>query len=163
MAFALRGLLFTALTMLLAACAGSPPRAPAEAPRPEFRGGPNAILLQYDSNQDGAVTREELIAGLQAEFGRLDTNHDGCLDNAQVAAINQKRLAEDQSTATLLQDWNQDGCVDYREFATAAYSLFDEMDANRDGKVTPEEFNPRSGRAPRPQPPAPGQGRRGGP
>jgi Ca2+-binding EF-hand superfamily protein len=152
-----------ALTVPLLGCAGRPSRAPAEAPRPpEFRGGPNAILLQYDANHDGTVTREELVAGLQTEFARLDTNHGGCLDAAQISAINQQRLAVDQSTATLLQDWNQDGCVDYREFATAAYSLFDELDANRDGKVTPEEFNPRPARAPRPQPPQAGRGPRGG-
>jgi Ca2+-binding EF-hand superfamily protein len=154
--------LLLALTLPLLGCAGRPAAAPAPAGRPpEFRGGPNAILLPYDANQDATVTREELIAGLQAEFSRLDTNHDGCLDADQVSAINQQRLAADQSTATLLQDWNQDGCVDYREFATAAYSLFDELDSNRDGKVTPDEFNPRPQRALRPQPPAAQQRRQG--
>ena len=34
--------------------------------------------------------------------------------------------------------------MDYREFSAAAYSLFDQLDRNGDGKVTPQEFNPRA-------------------
>jgi Ca2+-binding EF-hand superfamily protein len=144
-----------ALTIALAACSsgprqpsGPPPWTPnKEAPRDEnFRGGPNAMLLQYDANKDGTLTRDELIEGLRTEFARLDADHKSCLDMAQAGAVNEQRLALDQSTATPLQDWNLDNCIDYREFATAAYSLFDSTDRNRDGKITPQEFNP--GQAP---------------
>ncbi len=122
------------------------------------------MLLKYDANHDGTLTRDELIAGLKAEFAVLDTHHTGCLTPDQVTEINQERIAADQSTATPLQDWNQDGCVDYREFSAAAYSLFDQLDRNGDGKVTPQEFNPRASR-PGTQPgaaPAQKRGRRGG-
>ena len=34
--------------------------------------------------------------------------------------------------------------MDYREFSAAAYSLFDQLDRNGDGKITPEEFNPKA-------------------
>jgi predicted small lipoprotein YifL len=139
------------LVCALAGCGSSGPRwnpYPTPPPRDEnYHGGPNAMLLKYDANHDGTVTRDELIAGLKAEFAALDTNHTGCLTPDQVIAINQQRIAADQSAATPLQDWNQDGCVDYREFSAAPYSLFDQLDRNGDGKVTPEEFNPR-GRPP---------------
>jgi EF hand len=132
---------------MLAACGSSrpePARNPNPTPRNEnFHGGPNALLLKYDANHDGTLTRDELIAGLKKEFAAFDTNHDGCLTPDQVDAINQARIAADRSTATPLQDWNQDGCVDYREFSAAAYSLFDQLDRNGDGKITPEEFNPK--------------------
>jgi Ca2+-binding EF-hand superfamily protein len=88
------------------------------------------------------VTRAELTAGLKADFDKYDTRHTGCLDSSQTAAINAARIAADQSTATTLQDWNGDGCIDFREFATAAYSLFDQLDRNGDGTVTAREFNP---------------------
>jgi hypothetical protein len=115
-----------------------------ELPRDEnYHGGPNAMLLKYDANHDGTLTKDELIAGLKADFDHYDTDRDGCLTPDQVATINQERVAADQSTATPLQDWNQDGCVDYREFAAAAYSLFDQLDKNGDGKITPQEFNPK--------------------
>jgi hypothetical protein len=158
------------LALLLAACSSAPKAPPRwssekEPPRDEnFHGGPNATLLQYDANHDGTLTRAELIAGLKADFGRLDTNHTGCLTPDQVAAINAQRIAADQSTATPLQDWNQDGCVDLREFSTAAYSLFDQMDLNGDGKIGPQEFDPKkkAGAAPA-QPEARGRRGDGGP
>ena len=120
------------------------------------------LVSHHDNNYAGAVKR---LNAIHAEFAALDTHHTGCLTPDQVEAINQQRIAADQSAATPLQDWNQDGCVDYREFSAADYSLFDELDRNGDGKITPQEFNPRArpgtnGTAPQPQQ---GGGRRGGP
>ena len=134
-------------------------------PRDEnYHGGANAMLLKYDANHDGTLTKEELIAGLRAEFDALDTKHTGCLAPDQVDAINQQRIAADQSAATPLQDWNGDGCVDFREYAAATFSLFDQLDKNGDGKITPQEFNPRAARPGQQTNPAPaqGRGRRGG-
>ena len=51
-----------------------------------------------------------------------------------------RRVDADQATATPIVDWNQDGCVDYTEFSAAPYSLFDQLDANHDGKLTPKEL-----------------------
>jgi Ca2+-binding EF-hand superfamily protein len=157
---------------MLAACGSSKPSGPRWSPFPvppprdeNYHGGQNAMLLKYDANRDGTLTREELIAGLKAEFAALDTRHTGCLTPDQVDAVNQSRIAADQSTATPLQDWNQDGCVDYREFSAAAYSLFDQLDKNGDGKITPQEFNPRAARPGTQNEAAPAQrrNRRGGP
>jgi Ca2+-binding EF-hand superfamily protein len=137
---------------MLAGCGSSGPGSgpnPNRRPPPRNdnnRGGPAALLLKYDANHDGTLTRDELIAGLKKEFAALDTNHDGCLTPDQVDAVNQARIAADRSAATPLQDWNQDGCVDFREFSAAAYSLFDELDRNGDGKITQDEFNPRAAR-----------------
>ncbi len=142
-------ILFCCCAVMLAGCGPRTPRSPNmydpnyRPPRDEnFNGGPNAMLLKYDANHDGSLTRAELNAGLKAEFDKYDTNHTGCLDPTQVAAINAARIAEDQSTASPLQDWNQDGCIDLKEFSTAATSLFDELDKNGDGTITPKEFNP---------------------
>lgn len=164
----LSALCLAGLALLLTACSSGPKTPPRwspikEEPRDEnFHGGPNAILLKYDANHDGTLTKDELVAGLKAEFAALDSDHNGCLNADQTATINQQRIALDQSTATLLQDWNQDGCVDYREFSTAAYSLFDQLDANSDGKITPQEFNPRARAAPARPGGQEGGGRRGG-
>ena len=164
------------LVALLAACGSSKPSGPRWSPYPtiaprdeNYHGGQNALLLKYDSNHDGTLTREELVAGLKAEFAALDPKHTGCLTPDQVDEINQARIAADQSTATPIQDWNQDGCVDFREYSAAAYSLFDQLDRNGDGKITPQEFNPRAARpgmqngAPPAEQPEQGRGRRGRP
>lgn len=137
-------------------------------PRDEnYHGGPAAILRGYDTNKDGILTRDEFQAQLRAEFIAADTGRTGCLTNAEVLAINQKRIEADQSTATPLQDWNQDGCVNYQEFATAPASLFAQFDKNRDGRVSALELDPRAGRGGRgaqlPGAEGTGRGGRGGP
>lgn len=140
--------------LLLAACSGGrrepPPwMRPTEKPRDEnYHGGNAAMLLRYDANHDGTVTRDELIRGLKAEFAAHDTHRNACLDAEQAAQINQARVDADQSTATPVMDWNQDGCIGYTEFSAAPYSLFDQLDANRDGKLDPKELQ-RAGAKPR--------------
>ena len=62
----------------------------------------------------------------------------------EVRAINEKRIQELGSTATPLIDWNQDGCVDFNEFAGPIRSLFTAMDRNEDDKLDPKELNPRA-------------------
>lgn len=153
---------------MLAACSHQPPpRAAGPKPRDEnYHGGPNALLLKYDANKDGVLTRDELTAGLKAEFA-ADSGGKACLDPDQVAAINQARVAADQSTATPLMDWNNDGCIDFTEYSAAAYSLFDQLDRNNDGKVDAKEFNPGDAKqgagAPSGQPERARRGRGGAP
>jgi hypothetical protein len=136
-----------AALLLLAACSHKPVppwMLSDEKPRDENYHGGNAsiLLMRYDADQDGVLTKQELAAGLRAEFAAHDTHHNGCLDADQVAEINQARVEADQATATPIMDWNQDGCVDYTEFSAAPYSLFDQMDANHDGKLTAKELGP---------------------
>jgi len=60
-----------------------------------------------------------------------------------------------------VMDWNQDGCIDYTEFSAAPYSLFDQLDADHDGKLTPKELK-RAGAGPRqPEPREQGEEPRG--
>ncbi|HEY4941752.1 MAG TPA: hypothetical protein VII56_10010 [Rhizomicrobium sp.] len=108
---------------------------------------PNAGLLRYDANHDGTLTRAELLAGLKAEFDAYDVNHTNCLGPDQVRAINQVRVQQDASQASPLVDWNQDNCIDFKEFSGNTLSLFDTLDTNHDGQLSPQELNP-SGRTP---------------
>ena len=142
-----------AAVFLLAACGGrqQPPpwMRPTEKPRDEnYHGGNAGLLLKYDANHDGTVTRDELIRGLKAEFAAHDSRGNACLDPEQADQINQARVDADQSTATPVVDWNQDGCIDYTEFSAAPYSLFDQLDINHDGKIDPKELQ-RAGAKPR--------------
>jgi hypothetical protein len=141
--------------LALAACSGQridrrPPwMRSAEQPRDEnYHGGNAGMILKYDANHDGTLTRDELIKGLQAEFAATDIHHKGCLDADQAGAINQARVDADQSTATPVVDWNQDGGIDSTEFSAAPYSLFDQLDINHDGKLEPKELQ-RAGAKPK--------------
>lgn len=136
-------LLLIAASLALSAC-GSSHKPRLDQPRPAEWHPPRDLLTKYDSNHDGTVTKAELEAGLKAEFDAADKNHTGCLPAAEVTAINEARWTEQGSTATPLIDWNQDGCIDLNEYAGTARSLFTQMDRNGDGKLTPEELNPRA-------------------
>ena len=161
-------LLILLCALALAACGGQPQQLPAwmrptEKPRDEnYHGGNAAMLTRYDANHDGTLTREELIAGLKAEFAAHDTHHNGCLDADQAADINQARVDADQSTATPVVDWNQDGCIDYTEFSAAPYSLFDQLDADHDGKLTPKELQRGGAAKPKDPDAAPAEQEQGG-
>jgi hypothetical protein len=132
-----------AAALFLAGCAERPHHHfGEEPPRPEWRPQRN-ILLQYDANHDGTVTRAEMEAGLKADFDKIDINHNGCLSDDEVRAENDRRWKADASTYSPLIDWKHKGCIDFKEFAATARSLFDELDLNSDGKLTPQELNPR--------------------
>src|SRR5258707_11130816 len=98
---------------------------------------PVAMLVRYDANHDGTLTRKELEAGLKAEFDALDTKHLGCLDSDEVTAINEERMRSDESAASPLIDWKKKGCIDLDEYATTPRSLFLQLDTNGDGELSP--------------------------
>ena len=99
-----------------------------------------ALLLRYDANHDGVITREEMEAGLKADFDAADSDHDGCLSPPEVRAENERRLKQDGAQASPLVDWNLDGCVDRREFGNTVRSYFELADRRKDGKVTQLEL-----------------------
>jgi Ca2+-binding EF-hand superfamily protein len=131
-------------TLVVAGCAGNRPPWREEQQYRPTRG----ILEAYDSNHDGTITRAEMEQGLRADFAKADAKHAGCLDADQARAVNQQRWEKDQSTYSPLVDFKGTGCIDFGEFAAAPRSLFDQMDADGDGKVTPNELQPRRGRRP---------------
>lgn len=137
----MRKTVLAVLVLALAGCADDrPPREREEKPKPFH---PSIELLQrYDANHDGTITRAEMEAGLKAEFAAADTNHDGRLDLDEARAVNEQRWSENASTTSTVVDWNQDGFVDFNEFAGTARSLFAELDKDGDGQVTPKEISP---------------------
>lgn len=70
------GLALGASALAAAASAQTTPPAPPVMPAPQMRA---------DANGDGIVTRDEAIAQAAARFDRMDANHDGKLDQAELA------------------------------------------------------------------------------
>ena len=120
---------------------------------PPGAGGPNAgirplseqeqnirFMLSFDGDSDGTVTRDELETALRRQFAACDTNHDGHIDIREMQAENDRRFRVNGAGASPLIDWNQNGEIDFDEFATTARSLFAELDRNMDSKLTPDEL-----------------------
>jgi Ca2+-binding EF-hand superfamily protein len=132
-----RLIVMAAAVLVLAGCASAPPRPRAQ----EEWHSPLTILRKY-ADKDGKLTRAELETGLRKDFAAADTNHDGVLEEDEVRAVNEARLLEDQSAASPLIDWKGRGYVDFDEFAETARALFEQLDVNGDGVLTPQELNP---------------------
>lgn len=151
--------------VLIAACAGprNPRVAPNRPPPPITEIEQDIkLMLSYDENSDGTVTRQELEDGLHRQFAAADLDHDGRIDLKEMQAENDRRFRAFGTEASPLIDWNQDGYIDFDEFASTPRSVFEEMDKNHDAKLDGNEL--RLPNAPRPaQPrPVPRQGQGGG-
>ena len=98
------------------------------------------LLLPFDADNDGIITRAELDAGIEAEYRTADTNGDGCLDGEEIRAENDRRLEKAGAQATPVIDWNLSGCADAAEFGSAFRTYFDFVDRPRDGRLTRVEL-----------------------
>jgi Ca2+-binding EF-hand superfamily protein len=140
----MRGLFLAGIACLLLAAACAPATKPRWSPfapqRAEDWHSGKRLIAGYDANNDGQVTRGELEAGLRQNFWQADHNRDGRLDPEEVAEANQRRIRLDESTAMPLIDWNQDGYVDFDEFAAGVRSQFEQLDLNGDGVISLDEF-----------------------
>jgi hypothetical protein len=137
--------------------AGDPPQ-PAQSRHP-----------QADANGDGIITREEAKGHrrLEANFDELDTNKDGQLDAAELNSGRDAMRAQRQAEAT--QRWQAadkdgDGALSREEAAgmPGVATRFDEVDANKDGKVERAEMHEYRQRN-RPSGPGAGHGQGPGP
>ncbi|HWY14944.1 MAG TPA: hypothetical protein VNX86_07385 [Rhizomicrobium sp.] len=127
----------SAAALLIAGCSGSPkPRPQGEQWHP-----PTEMLDKY-ANKNGVLTRAALEAGLRADFAAADVGHTGCLDENEVREINEARWKEGASTSSPLIDFRHNGCVDFEEFAATPRSLFEQLDKDGNGQLTPKELHP---------------------
>lgn len=113
-------LLATFLLALLAVASGAAPPDSGDHPRRGFMGWDR--ISQFDEDGDGAVSREELERGMDL-FGRLDTNGDGVLTEADFEG--RPRMRERSAM---------------RMHRPPGFFLF-AADADRDGEITQEEWS----------------------
>ena len=100
-----------------------------------------------DTNGDGKVTREEHAAGARSMFQKMDANRDGKVTASEMEAAQRAIAGSDAAPDSLSAadkikavDQDGDGVLTAAEHANASRTMFDKMDANRDGVLTPEEM-----------------------
>ena len=108
---------------------------------------PMARLKAADTNGDGMISRDEAKAlpRIAKHFDEIDANHDGQLTADELRAFHQKmHEAHKARGAGFFKklDTDGDGRISRSE-AQAAPRLaarFDDIDANKDGFLTPDEL-----------------------
>jgi Ca2+-binding EF-hand superfamily protein len=101
------------------------------------------LLAQQPQNDQARAANAERRA---AAFARLDTNHDGLLSVEEWAAGRQafarqlrQRQARQVRQRVRRMDANGDGTISREEWRGKP-EMFDRIDADKDGKLTPAEF-----------------------
>ncbi|RZJ32479.1 MAG: EF-hand domain-containing protein [Brevundimonas sp.] len=119
-----------------------PPGAPPEAPQAGRQGG--MAMGQLPRTADAIPAWSERI------FGRLDANADGAVTGNELTILTQEPVASmggGRLRAMISRsDANRDARVSGEEFAAGATRAFERMDANGDGQLSDDEL---------PQAPAP--------
>lgn len=82
-------LLAGATAFFLTAAGLAVAQTPPLAPPPGGPGGygPGRAMMRADANGDGVITRQEAIDEATKRFDRMDANHDGKLDAAELQAM----------------------------------------------------------------------------
>lgn len=125
---------------------------------------PGDPRTQADTNGDGIVTRDEVVADASARFALTDADGDGGITEEEWLAAAEARRAEMKERAEdgkgregrrgrgrrggggrgfdmMLSriDSNADGMINEEEMVGAATSRFDKVDANGDGQISADE------------------------
>jgi len=98
------------------------------------------LLLRYDADSDGTVSRTEMDSGVNADYALADTNGDNCIQGQEIRDENDRRLERDGGVASPITDWNLDGCVNMNEFGSSIRSYFSFADRSQDGAVNTAEL-----------------------
>jgi Ca2+-binding EF-hand superfamily protein len=103
------------------------------------------MFAREDANKDGRLTRDESRMP-SAWFERADANKDGALTLAELTEARKSAVADKGAGkgpgAGKHQrfDANGDGKVDREELRTSAANQFTQLDKNKDGNLTSDEF-----------------------
>jgi EF hand len=100
----------------------------------------------FDQDKDGVMTAEEYTAVAEKQFGRVDSNSDGSIDQDEyvfgIPEGNDEEL-ERAKKRFLIMDKNGDGSATSEEYTGFGIAVIELADGNgdQDGKMTIDEFS----------------------
>jgi Ca2+-binding EF-hand superfamily protein len=113
------------------------------------KGERGSHFKKADADGNGALSRAEVqksMPRLAGKFDQIDSNKDGQLSRGELAAWKKAHRAERQAKAAERfrhADTDRDGAISRAEAEKHAPRLakkFDQIDSNKDGKLTPDEL-----------------------
>ena len=104
-----------------------------------------AFFARVDTNSDGAIDAGEILAARTARFAQLDENGDGVISEIEQMRAQDRIIRRAAALEALMarqfkrMDTNGDHAVTADEFEDMP-RISARLDANRDGRITEEEF-----------------------
>jgi len=95
---------------------------------------------KLDTNRDNFVDRAEAEALVHAEFNQYDTDRNNILTEAELRLIVQASLQREAAAREQMERQRRQGMVTIHEFIDMQLKGLDQLDANKDGRITREEF-----------------------
>ncbi len=100
------------------------------------------LLLLMDQDQNGQVSRAEFMRFMEAEFNRLDVDHNGELSPEELSRSRIQVGSEGQVLNLLrMMDKDKSGQVSRAEFMRFMEAEFNRLDVDHNGELTPSELS----------------------
>ena len=94
------------------------------------------LSTKLDKNKDGKVSKKEYSSAVSKTFDKLDKNRDGSITRDELGHMDKK----DQETFIKENDADGDGIIIKKEFEQAAEKRFRQLDKNRNGFISKDEW-----------------------
>lgn len=101
------------------------------------------LLDNFDSNDDGKVTQDEIDNARNERFARFDTDQNGSLDLQEYQALWLDAMRERMVDRFQALDNDGDALVTNEEFLARFSKLISRLDRNDDGEITRDEMRQR--------------------
>lgn len=109
-------------------------------------GGMFAMMERYDSNGDGALSRDEVLGARADQFKKFDANKDGVLDLTEYRQLWMEAMNERMVKSFQRQDNDGDGKMTTAEFNKKFTRMMTWMDRNHDDKIDADDMHRKSHR-----------------
>jgi Ca2+-binding EF-hand superfamily protein len=127
------------------------PDSPNLPPIEERRARARVEFQNLDTNRDGFVERAEAEAIVHSEFNNYDTDRDNKVTEPEVRLIIQRSLQREAAARQEAEARRRQGMMTLNEFIDQQMRQADELDKNKDTKVSSQEFLVQAGPADGPQ------------
>lgn len=113
--------------------------------RKEHAGDPKAAFDRLDANKDGSISRDEFAKAHEQRIERRIVMKEKVKDGTEGADAKKRAYRMHRmggmggARMIVMADIDKDGKITLPEVEALAIQHFDQMDANKDGQVTPEE------------------------
>ena len=106
------------------------------------RGG-RMSFEQFDTNNDGQITQDEIAAMRSERFAKADTDGDGFITLDELTAQSVKRAEERAAGMMEKLDTDGDGKLSEEDMAQSSRAgrMFERLDQDNDGVITKAEFD----------------------